>query len=354
MKLCFLSMLIITLSATLAKPEVVYFKNGDRLTGKWLRIQGDKLTLKSDALGKVEIPLDKLQPFSISETAVLLLKQGELLEGTVTWKPSGDWQVETTAGKQAVSAQSVEIIYPAQILRQKGYSQKPRIWKAWTGKGALGYSLVRGDQNAKTLSVNINASRRVPVLPELKERARTNFSLDLIFANTQNTQGLIISANSFSTGIRQDFKFTNKNFWFLLAQADHSQAQSLNLRQTYGAGLGRDIFHRQRFDLQGVGGLTFVNEHFGGHVVRKSAEVLIGEKVHWNISRWLRFDHALSFFPTVTDEGGYRIDSTSGVSTLISKRFSFNTTYTDHYLSRPLPGHLNNELILTTGVGVVF
>jgi putative salt-induced outer membrane protein YdiY len=354
MKLCLLFMLIITLSAPLAKPEVVYFKNGDRLTGQWLRIHSNKLTLKSDALGKVEIPLDKLKLFSISETAVLLLKTGELLEGTVTLKPSGEWQVDTTAGKQEVSAKSVEIIYPAQTLRREGYSQKPRIWRGWTGKGALGYSLVRGDQNAKTLSVNINASRRVPVLPELKERARTNYFLNLIFANTQNEQGLMVSADSFTTGIRQDFKLSDKNFWFLLAQADHSQPQSLNLRQTYGAGLGRDIFHRPRFDLQGIGGLTFVNEHFAGHVIRKSAEVLIGEKIHWDVSRWLKFDHALSLYPTVTDAGSYRIDSTTGVSTLISKRLSFNTTYTDHYLSTPLPGHLKNELILTTGVGVTF
>ena len=199
-----------------------------------------------------------------------------------------------------------------------------------------------------------HASRRIHVLPELTERARTNYFLNLVFANTQNQQGLIVSANSFTTGIRQDFKFTKKNFWFLLAQADHSQPQSLNLRQTYGGGIGRDLFNRPSFDLQGIGGLTYVDEHFVGQVIRKNAEVLIGEKIGWKMTRWLNFAHTLSFYPSITHGGGYRIESTTGLTTQITTRLSFNTTYTDHYLSSPLPGHLKNELILTTGVGVSF
>jgi putative salt-induced outer membrane protein YdiY len=354
MKLVSLSLLLSLCSALCGKAEVVYFKNGDRLTGQWLRIQDGKVVLKSEAVGEVEISLDHVKTFASTGEAVLMMNDGSLVEGRLTLQPSGNWQVVSAAGKRNVASGAIEAVYPATTLRKNGFERKPKIWEAWKGKGALGYSLVRGDQNAKTLSVDFNAARRIPALPQLKERARTNYFLNLIFANTEDSQGVRISANSFTTGIRQDFIFSKKNFWFLLAQADHSQLQSLNLRQTYGAGVGRDLLHRKTFDLQALGGMTFVNEHFAGQVIRKSGEGLIGEKLKWQLTRWLSLDHALSFYPNLTDGGRFRIESTSTLSTKITDNFSFNTTYTDHYLSQPLPGHQKNELILTTGVGMTF
>jgi putative salt-induced outer membrane protein len=354
MRLSSLFALLVLCFALPGKAEVVYFKNGDRLTGQWQRIQDEEVVLKTQAAGEVQISLDQVQTFATEGSAVLMLKNGNLLEGKLALRPSGDWQVETTVGNRRVSAKAVEIIYPATTLRKNGYTQKPRLWQDWKGKGALGYSLVRGDQNARTLSVDFNATRRMPVLPDLKERARTNYFLDLIFADTEDAQGVRLSANSFSTGVRQDFVLSEKNFWFLLAQADHSDLQSLNLRQTYGAGFGRNLFRHGRFDLQGLGGMTFVNEHFVGQVIRKNGEILAGEKLRWKMTRWLLLENALSVYPNVTDGGQYRIETTSTLSTKITRNFSFTTTYTDHYLSRPLPGHQKNELILTTGVGVTF
>jgi putative salt-induced outer membrane protein YdiY len=345
--------LIAMLFAIPAGAAVVHLKNGDQVTGDLERVQNNTVFLKSESFGEVQIPLDKVQSLTVTEPGVVLLTNGEEVEGNFTLLPGGDWEVETSSGKRKIASKSVVIIYPAKTFHAKKYGEKHKLWQDWKGTGALGYSLVRGDQNAKTLSIDFNASRRVPALAELSERARTNFFLNLIFANTESA-GVKVSANSFTAGIRQDFKFTNKNFWFLLAQADHSQPQSLNLRQTYGGGIGRDLIKRARFDLQGIGGLTYVDEHFVGQVIRKNAEALIGEKVGWKMTRWLNFAHALSFYPSVTHGGGYRIDSTTGLTTQITKRFSFNTTYTDHYLSAPLPGHRPNEVILTTGLGVNF
>jgi putative salt-induced outer membrane protein YdiY len=336
------------------KADVAHFKNGDRLTGEWVRVEGDKIVFKTETLGEVQIPTEQLESFQSATPAVLLLKGGTSVRGKLALIPSGDWQVQTKTGKQWVAADSLQIIYPEETYKEKGLGHKPKPWENWKGKGALGYSLVRGDQSSRTLSVDFNATRRIPVVPYLNERSRTNYFLNMLFAHTQTPDGLRISANTFTSGVRQDFTFTPRDFWFLLAQFDHSDTQSLNLRQVYGGGLGHDLVKNSRVNLQLLGGVTFVKENFQLQVQRSNAEGLAGEKLSWKLTDWLGLDHFLSFYPNLTDRGNYRFDTSSTLSTKITSRLSFNTTFTDHFLSQPLPGRRQNEVILTTGLGVTF
>ena len=360
MKRCILAVALILVAAAEAWPDVVHFKNGDRLTGDFqtrpcvhVAVVGEPGEAQVGA-GEVKIPVSKIEEYSSEGPSVVLMKGQREARGTLSILPSGDWQVQTTSGNQDVKAKDVEIMYPTKTYDQKGYGHKPRLWEDWNGKGALGFSQVHGDQSSRTISMNVNASRRLPVLPELAESSRTNFFLNTLFSKSEDIQGTRVSTNNISSGIRQDFKITKKNFWFLLGQLDHSSTQSLNLRQTYGAGLGRDLFRHPKVELQAIGGLTYVNEHFQGGVRNRNAEALAGEKFNWKLTEWLTLDHMLSFYPTLTDGGNFRIDTMTGLSTKITKHWSWSTSYTDHYLSNPLPGHKKNEVIITTGVGVSF
>jgi putative salt-induced outer membrane protein YdiY len=346
--------LAMILGASAANADVIHFKNGDRLTGELQRVEDNNIVVKTETIGEVRIPVDKLDGYSSSISAVVLTKGGQQVQGTVNLLPSGDWQVQTSSGQQTVQAKDVAIIYTARIFEEKGYEHRPKAWQNWAGKGALGYSQVRGDQTARTLSLNFNATRRMPILPELTESSRTSLSLDMLFARSEDLQGSSVSTNNISGAIRQDFRITDKNFWFLLGQLDHASTQSLDLRQTYGGGLGRDIFKRSNLEFQALGGVTFVKEHFQGGIYNQNAEGLAGEKFSWKLTRWLALDHTLTFYPNLTDRGKYRFDTITGLSTQITKHWSLTTSYADHYLSNPLPGHRKNEVIITTGVGVSF
>jgi putative salt-induced outer membrane protein YdiY len=351
--LCILLLALIALPTAL-NAEVLTFKNGDRLSGRWLRVEGDKVIFKADAFGEVKIPLDKVKGFRSEQPAVLMLQNGRAVRGGVTLAPSGNWKVETAEGARELPAKEVAAVYPHQVFEQRTAEHRRRVLRSWRGKGSLGYNLAHGDTNAATLSINFDATRHRPNLPGLSDRLRTNFFLNMLFANTETGKGLRVSANNINSGVRQDFLFSPHNFWFVLAQLDHSQTQSLNLRQTYGAGLGRDLLHRPSLALQFLSGVTFVNENFQASVQQKHSEGLLGEKVHWQIASWLSLDNGMNFYPAVNWAGRYRIDGVASLSTRISPRLSFNATFTDHYLSRPLPNKQKNDLVLTTGLGLRF
>jgi hypothetical protein len=175
----------------------------------------------------------------------------------------------------------------------------------------------------------------------------------MLFASTR-TDGIRTSANSVTSGLRQDFLFTPSNFVFVLGQLDHIQTQGLDLRQTYGGGLGHDVIRSPRVALNVLGGLTYVRENFQTEVNRSNAEALLGEKLSLNLTDRVSFEHYLNFYPNLTDRGEYRVDTTSTLSTRVSSRLSFNTTLTNRLLSNPLPGRQKHELVLTAGLGVSF
>lgn len=345
---------IMGLSVATGRSDVVYFKNGDQLTGEWLRVQGESLVLRTPHIGEVTIPIIKVKSFASAKPAVVLLKSGDIARGTLTLSDVGDWQVTSGEGVTINPYHTVQAIYPQEIYEPMSPERTRKPWRNWKGSTSFGYSMVRGDLQAGTISIGMNATRRQPDLPGLAERMRSNFFLTLLFANTQNSGGVRTSANSITTGFRQDFLFSPTNFLFGLAQFDHIQTQSLSLRQTYGAGLGRNVVRRPWVRLNFLGGATIVNESFETGLSRNVSEGLVEEEIRLGSASRVGLEHRFSFYKSLTDSGRFRFSTTSTLSTRISARLSLTTGFTDRYLSDPLSGHHRNEVILTTGFAYRF
>jgi len=333
--------------------EVLHFKNGDQLTGTWVRVVDSTLTFRAEAFGDVAVPIAKVRSFRSDQSAIVLAKDGRAYGGELSLLESGEWELSEDGGTRHVATDSVEAIYPAKTYQPEVEGRHAAPWRNWKGKGNVGYSLLRGDRDAGTLSVGFNAMRRQPDLPGLQENLRTNFLLNMLFTNSR-TDGIRTSANSISSGLRQDYLFSPSNFVFALAQLDHIQTQGLNLRQTYGGGLGHDVIRSHRVTLNLLSGATFVRENFQTAVKRTNAEALLGEKLSLNLTERVNFEQYLNFYPNLTDRGEYRMDTTSALNTRLSSLFSFNTTLTNRLLSNPLPGRQKHELVLTTGLGISF
>ena len=333
--------------------QVVIFKNGDQLTGEWIKVDSGNLTFKSDALGQAIIPIAKVGTFVVSKPVVVVMKDGQVLSGELALSPSGNWEVKQP-GETAVvtvAAALVQAIVPKADYRPQATHQQP--WQGWKGRSNLGYSLQRGDQQAGALSMSLNMIRKQPDVPGQPERWRTNYNLTTLFT-TSRSQAARISSNSASSSLRQDYLFDPQNFFFVLSQFDHVQSQSLNLRQTYGTGLGRDLLRSPRAALSLLGGGTFVNERFHAAPGRRSGEALVGQKLNLKILKQLSFDNTLNFYPNLSSPGEYRFDSTANLGFRMNSRLSWNIGLTDFYLSRPLSGGRKNNLTVTTGLSFNF
>ena len=333
--------------------ETLLFKNGDKLTGDWIRVVGAKVIFKSEVVGEVTVPLAKVESLETPKVAVAVLSNGQTVAGKLSLSKSGEWHIQQDGSVRTLAANKVEGIYPQPVFAPLNPEKHNRLWQNWGGSGNFGYSLARGDRQANSLSIGLNTTRRQPDLPGLREQYRTNVFLTLLFANTQQNN-VSTSANTVTGGVRQDFLFNPTDFVFVLGQLDHIATQSLNLRQTYGGGLGRDLIRSANTHLSFIGGLTFVNEQFFDGTRRRNAEGLLGEKLAWQLTGHLHLDHMFNFYPNITEIGQYRVDASASLAAKISTRFSLTAGVTDRYISNPPPGSRNNDVALTTGIGFNF
>ena len=109
----FLAIVCLTCSA---KSEVVIFKNGDRLSGNWRRVKGKDLLFKSEDLGEVKIPLDRVASFSAPEQVAVFTQSGQAFHGFLSLLPSGDWKVVKSGEVRMLPPESGAAVIPDKTI----------------------------------------------------------------------------------------------------------------------------------------------------------------------------------------------------------------------------------------------
>jgi hypothetical protein len=358
-----LVLLVISI-ATPGKPEVIHFKNGDRLTGTFEPILGGNITFTTEVLGSISIPIPKIETFTTEASVVVMLKGRQTAHGHFALIKTGVWMVEASGVSTPLEKKEIVAVYPVEVYRPASPERRHRPWQDWKGNGNFGLNVQCSSARSGSLNIGLDALRVEPTLPGLPPRLRSHYSLDMSFMHVTTPSGVNSTANTLTSGLRQDSFFSRDqhNFFFVQAQFDQIEPQNLQLRQTYGGGVGRDVIQYPWVTFSIRGGADFVKERFlpsalqqnGGILVRNNSEGLIGEKFALNVFKRLSFEHELDVYPSLSSAGDYRFDTSNVISSPISPRLSFRVGFTDHFLSAPLPGTEQNDLIFTTGIGFKF
>jgi len=352
MKLTLTSLLALVCFAGSGRADVVTLKNGDRVSGTLLTIKGGTLQLKADILGDLSIPMAQVATYSVAKPVALIIKGQEPVEGLLELTPSGDWQVKANGHAQTLAAAKVDTIMPADTY-QSLVVARPKLWQAWKGNASLGESIQHGNQSTNTFTTTLDAVRERPAAPIFQSHARTNFGFMTLLSHASEMDNSVTS-RTLSTNLRQDFLFTPSAFVFGLAQLDHVSTQGLYLRQTYGAGMGKDVVKGSRTTFSVIGGLTYQHEKFIDGQSDTSANGLVGEKLGVQFTKRVRLDNSFNFYPNFSQSGEYRFDTATVFSLRIYNRLSLNTGVIDLYLSNPPAGNKNNNITFSTGIGYTF
>ena len=89
-------------------------------------------------------------------------------------------------------------------------------------------------------------------------------------------------------------------------------------------------------------------------VTRKTGEIVLGETFNAKLSTRTTVTEQFSIYPNLSDTGTYRFQFDATAATKLKNWLSWQVTYSDRYLSNPLPGFKTNDLLLSTGVRLTF
>ncbi len=326
--------------------EQVILKNGDRLTGTILNLSDKKLAFKTDYAGTISIEWDAVAQFSSEQPLVVTRTDKQIVSGPVSTKDA-TVVVSTASGPQEVPMAAVAAIRSPADQAAYEKSLHPGMLEDWAGGGNVGLGLARGNSDTTNMALAFNAAR---------ETTTDKWSITAagLYA-TSTTNGITTtSANALGGVIRYDRNLTKKLFAFGLFAGSYDHAQDLNERVGPSGGLGYHVIASKVTTLDLLGGIGYTYENYSTGVTNNLINVTIGEEFTHKFTANTSVFEDLYFFPYLNESRNYRGNFDFGLASKLYRAITWNLNFVDRYNSKPVAGKKNNDVLLTTGLGLTF
>jgi putative salt-induced outer membrane protein YdiY len=348
--------------ATAALADQVSLKNGDRLTGTIVKSDAKTLLLKTDFAGDVTLQWEAVTSIVSSQTLHLALKDGQTIVGTVT-TDDGKFEIATKDTGPVAASKDV-IVGVRNDAEQKAYDDQierlrhPHLSDFWSGLLDTGLSLTRGNSESLTYNLSGKAAR-------VTERDKITVYTTAIYTDSTVDHINSTTAHAIRGGIRGDLNVSDKLFVFGFTDFEYDQFQDLDLRNVLGGGLGYHVINTKATTFDVFGGGSYDQDFFGAvaatattpatpAITRKTGEIVLGESFNAKVNNRTTITEVFSFYPNVSETGTYRFQFDTTAATKLKSWLAWQVTYSDRYLSNPLPGFKTNDLLLSTGVRLTF
>ncbi len=325
--------------------DQVTLKNGDRITGKIVKKDGDKFTVKSDLFGDVTIPWSAVTAVTSGEPLVVVLPGGKPVTGNVSTSEN-KLQVATASGPQTAALAEVSAVRNEDEQKAWERLQHPSLLELWAGYLDLGLSLARGNAETSTFTTAFNAAR-----PTQTDKITVN--INEIYATALVLGKNAATAQAIRGAIGYDRNAGARWFINLFNDYEYDKFQDLDLRAVFGGGAGYKAIKGERSNLSLVLGADYDRDEFTT-LTRNSVEGYFGDDWGYKLSKMTSVTQSFRIFPDLNRGGQYRMTFDIGAATAIKKWLSWQLTGSDRFLSDPVEGLKRNDLLLTTGFRVSF
>jgi putative salt-induced outer membrane protein YdiY len=343
--------LLILLGLGQVYADEIRLKNGDRLTGIVARFDDKELTLKTDYAGDVKIKRDSVLSAETVEAVNVSLKDGQSLVGRMKLAEEKIEVTSETIGTVSAKESDVAVFRnkgdQEAYLREVERLKNPRLVDLWTGAVDLGYAQARGNAQTNTISSSAKTLRTT-------SRDSIHVSFQSLYSKNQNGGLSVLAANSIRGGLKYDLNITPKVYSFGSTDLEFDEFQKLDLRFVPAGGMGYHWMKSKKTVWDWFGGGSLNREFFNSGLKRTSGEILIGNELSHKFAGIFTLNEKVVFYNNVSTAGNYRLNGDVALAAALRKWLSYQVTTSNRYLSNPLPGRKTNDLVVTTGVRLVF
>ena len=326
--------------------EQVTLKNGDRLTGAIVSLTDKKLTIKTEYAGEITIAWDAVSQFTSANPMVVTRTDKQVITGPVTAQDA-NVVVNGTSGAQTIPQS--DVVYIRSMADQAAYEKSlhPGFLQGWAGGGSFGVALARGNSDTTNIALGFNADRKTTT-------DEWNIVAASLYSTSTSDNVTTTSANSLGGAIRYDHNLTKRLFAYGLFGGMYDHAQDLNARLSPNGGLGFHLIATPMTTLDLLGGIGYTYENYSTGLVNNFINANVGEELNHKFTSTTSLYERLYFFPYLNNAGNYRGTFDFGVASKFYRAFTWNLAFGDIYNSLPVAGKRNNDIVLTTGLGLTF
>ncbi|MDR3726407.1 MAG: DUF481 domain-containing protein [Terracidiphilus sp.] len=323
--------------------DTVVLKNGDRLTGTAVKLEGGKLTFKTAYADAILIAWDQVTSLTTNQPLVLPEAKTALTVTAIERTDAG-LTVTTPTGPATLPAAAVTVLRTPADQKEYEATLHPNWAHAWAGTANLSLALARGNSNTATFGAGFAAARAT-------RTDKTSVYANTLYSKNSNATPST-SANATSGGLRYDHNLNSRLFVFGTGDFSADALQNLDLRAIAGGGFGWHAITAPKQTLNLLGGLVWTHETYSPSPTNSFAAFDLGEIYTRKVGSGSLLTEQATVYPDLNQPGQFQFSLVSSFNTRIGKIFNWQTSFTDHYTSFPPAGTLNNDVVLTTGLGI--
>lgn len=227
-----------------AHADQILLDNGDRLSGKILRMQAGKLTLKAAWGEKITLPWSSVAQIELNAPARLVLQSGEY-SGTV--EPDGHGGMQIAADRVKINALQREDIF---AINPVSYTDPDAFKRSGRIDAGLGYA--RG--NTETDSYYFSG--------QMKWENRLNRVTFIGDVRNVTSAGTTTTTDKSRLATKYDRFLNERSYLYVQGIAEQNKLANIKLRTTAGIGSGYQIYRREYLNLGVEGGVSAVRTRF--------------------------------------------------------------------------------------------
>ncbi|HQU81963.1 MAG TPA: DUF481 domain-containing protein [Pyrinomonadaceae bacterium] len=341
---------VLILNSTVFADRIV-MTNGDRLTGKIVKKEGDSITIQTESAGTIKIKWSSVAEVVSDEPLSVTIEDGKVIEaklnaedGILYLEKSEDEEIELEKSKlKDVRTPEAQKTFEIEQKRIKDN----KFTDFWGGTFDAGFSMTAGNSDTRTVSGAFRAVR------ETAETKFTGYANALHIRNSTGGRHRITAAQIWY-GARYDVNINKNWFGFGSGDFEYNKPQKLNLRAVLGGGAGYHAVKSDRVTLDFTGGFTHNFEDFSNGIRRNSAEMLFGEEAKLKLNNRAKLTNRLVVYPNISRFGNLRALFDASLQTDLNNWLGWHLTIGNRYNSRPVSLTEKNDFLMSTGLRFSF
>lgn len=340
-------------------PDVLTFKDGEKLIGHLVSSKGDSVVFKSDAAGSVTVEWSKVQElrsaakFAAIPPGVRLRgakDQAKIPQGTVAMT---DQKVEVAPAPPA-SPQTIPVTNVAQLVDEATFQkafERQNFLQGWAGGVTAGVSLTESTQKSTNVSAAVNLVRSVPGEDWADLRSRTILGFTDAYGKVSEAGTPSVKTSVYHASAEQDWYLKPRLFAFVTAIFDHSFSQGLDLQQNYGGGLGFVVFKNDKQEFDVKASVNYINQQFNMSSLNNSLiGSVFGESYLYKFPHGIVFDEQGGYTPAWNNSHAYSAFPNAALTFPVYHRFGLTLAGVENFINNPPPGFKKNSFQFTGGV----
>ncbi len=324
--------------------DVILMKNGDRITCEIKGLRSNTLYISVPyVLGTLSVDWSRVDHIESKQLFIVKTQDGTVYTGALsTTKSYGErpMQIEVLeAPEKKVTLERKEVVEVSETARG--------FWQRLNGQIGTGFTFSKGNESTQ---YNLNSDVNYP-----RERWSAGASYSSNY--TSNTGSSPSKRNDVTFAAQ---RLMRQNNWHYTGLADflQSSVQGIQLQNTFGGGIGRNIKNTGGISFTVYGGLAWQKIDYEQAILLARTQQVTSSLIGSNL-KLFRFDRttltlSANFLPAISQPGRMHFNLKSSYYVKLWGKLDWNFTVYDTWDNRPPPGFVGSDYGTSSGISLTF